>query len=120
MREVPPIDWRAVLLGGAAALAVSLLLSIGSQALAAASLGAWAVPAGIAAGAALAGRLALSRGAFHGGLVAVLWIGAEALAEPFRPGAVDIAADLAATLLADVARLGLGVLFGWLGGRRQR
>ncbi len=116
MREVPPIDWRAVLLGGAVALVVSLLLSIGSQALGLGDLGTAAVPAGIAAGAALAGRLAGSRSAFHGGLVAVLWIGAEALAEPLRPGAADVVSDLAQTVLADVIRISLGVAFGWLGG----
>lgn len=112
-REVPPIEWRAVLSGGAAALLVSVLLSIASQP-------GLAVPAGIAAGAALAGRLATTRSAFHGGLVAVLWIAAEALAEPFRPAHPDVAADLARTLLSDVLNLGLGVAFGWLGGRARR
>ncbi len=120
MREMPPVEWRAVLIGGAVAVLVSLLLSIGSQALAAAGLAAAAVPAGIAVGAGVAGRLAAVRGAFHGGLVAVLWIAAEALAEPFRPAPPDVVSDLAQTVLADLIRLGLGLLFGWLGGRTAR
>jgi hypothetical protein len=112
MREVPPISWPAVLTGGAVAVLVSLVLSMASQPL-------LAVPAGIAVGAAVAGRVAPVRSAFHGGLVAVLWIAAEALAEPFRPVAADVAVDLAQTLVADVVRLGLGVAFGWLGGRMK-
>jgi hypothetical protein len=113
VREVPPIGWRAVLVGGAVALAVSLLLSIASQALP-------AVAVGIAVGAAVAGRLAALRSAFHGGLVAVLWIGAEALSEPFRPAPADVVVDLAQTILLDVVRLALGVAFGWLGGLARR
>lgn len=113
MREVPPIGWRAVLVGGAVALAVSLLLSVASQTLP-------VVAVGVAAGAAVAGRLAPSRSAFHGGLVAALWIGAEALSEPFRPAPADVAADLAQTILLDVLRLTLGVAFGWLGGLARR
>lgn len=112
-REIPPIAWRAVLTGGAVALVVSLLLSMASQPLV-------AVPAGVAAGGAVAGWLATSRSAFHGGLVAVLWIAAEALAEPFRGAAGDVVTDLAQTILADVVRLALGVLFGWLGGLARR
>ncbi|MBI2983466.1 MAG: hypothetical protein HYY42_04720 [Chloroflexi bacterium] len=113
MREVPPIAWRAVLIGGSVALAVSLFLSMASQMLP-------AVAVGIAAGAAVAGRLARERSGFHGGLVAVLWIGAEALSEPFRPAPADVVADLAQTILLDVVRLALGVLFGWLGGLARR
>jgi len=113
MREVPPIGWRAVLIGGTVALVVSLLISMASQTLP-------AVAVGIAAGAAVAGRLAPVRSAFHGGLVAVLWIAAEALAEPFRPAPADVVTDLAQTILADVVRLALGVVFGWLGGLARR
>lgn len=113
MREMPPIEWRPVLVGGAVALVVSLFLSMASQTLP-------AVPVGIAAGAAVAGRLARQRSGFHGGLVAVLWIAAEALSEPFRPAPADVVADLAQTILLDVVRLALGVAFGWLGGRLRR
>jgi hypothetical protein len=115
MREVPPIAWRAVLAGGAVALAAILLLSIASQPLP-------PVAVGIAAGALAAGRLATARSAFHGSLVAVLWIAAEALADPFvgRPLPVDVAADLARTILLDVLWLALGVGCGWLGGRLRR
>jgi len=113
MREIPPIEWRPVLIGGAVALVLALLLSMASQTLP-------AVAVGIAVGAAVAGWLATSRGAFHGGLVAVLWMAAEALAEPFRPAPADIATDLAQTLVADVLRLALGVSFGWFGGLARR
>ena len=114
-RGAPPIDWRAVLIGGAVAVGTSLLLSISSQVVGAGSVG-----AGIAAGAAVAGRLAKARSAFHGGLVAVLWIAAEALADPLRPAPGDALSDTALTVVADVIRLGLGVLFGWLGGHTAR
>lgn len=79
-----------------------------------------AEPIGIAAGAAVAGRLANARGAFHGGLVAVLAVAAQALAEPLRPPPPDVAADLAQTVVADAGRLALGTLFGWIGGLRRR
>jgi hypothetical protein len=113
MREVPPITWRAVLIGGTVALAAIVLLSIASQPFP-------PVAVGIAAGAAVAGRLATARGGFHGGLVAVLWIGAEALADPFRPAPANVATDLANTILLDVAWLTLGIAAGWAGGRLRR
>ena len=113
MREIPPIEWRPVLGGGAVAVGVSLLISIAFQAQP-------AVLVGIAAGAAIAGWLATARSAFHGGLVAALLIGAEALAEPFRPAAGDVITDLAATVASDVLRLMVGVAAGWLGGRLRR
>ncbi len=120
MREIPPIEWRPVLIGGAVAAVLSFLLSIGSQGTSSGVAGALTVAAGIAAGSAVAGRLARARGAFHGGLVAVVWIAAEALAEPFRPAASDVVLDLAATVVSDVLRLLVGVVFGWLGGRLRR
>lgn len=79
-----------------------------------------AVPAGIAAGAAVAGRAAPTDGGFHGGLVGVLWIAGAAVLEPLTPAATDVAADLARTLAVDVALLALGVLFGWAGGLARR
>ena len=120
MREIPPIEWRPVLIGGAVAAAISLLLSIAFQTAPSGVAGALPMVAGIAAGSAVAGRLARARGGFHGGLVAVVWIAAEALAEPFRPAAGDVVADLAGTVVVDVLRLAVGVLFGWLGGLARR
>ena len=111
-RDLPEIRWPAVLVGGAAGLLLALLLSLGP-----APLGAVAVPLGTAAGAAVAGRLGRSAGAFHGALVAVLWILADALGDTFAPAARDLLADTARTLLADVGRLALGLAFGWLGAR---
>lgn len=115
MRELPPVELRALVAGGAVAAVASLLLSMVP---ADGPFGGAAV-AGVAAGAAVAGRLARAHGAFHGGLVAVLLIAAEALAEPLRPAATDVAADLARTVIADALRLGAGVLFGWLGHRAR-
>lgn len=112
-RELPRIAWTAVLIGGAVAVVVTILLS-----LAGAGLG--AVAAGVAAGATVSGRLAPAAGAYHGALVAVLWIAAEAFSEPFRPSAGDVVADLAATLLWDAARVATGLVFGWLGARLPR
>ena len=120
MRELPPIEWRPVLIGGAVAAALSFLLSIGSQGTAPAVSVPVAVAGGIAAGSAVAGRLAKARPAFHGGLVAVVWIAAEALSEPLRPAAGDVVVDLAATTVSDVLRLAIGVLAGWTGGRARR
>jgi hypothetical protein len=120
MREMPPIEWRAVLVGGAVAATLSLLLSIAFQSPLPPGAGSLVTGAGIAAGGAVAGRLARARGPFHGGLVAVLWIAAEALSEPFRPAAVDVLSDTAQAIVADVVRVGIGVAFGWLGGRARR
>lgn len=120
MREIPPIEWRPVLIGGAVAATISLLLSIGSQGTASGLPATTPIAVGIAAGSAVAGRLARARGAFHGGLVAVVWIAAEALAEPFRPAAGDVIGDFGATIAADLLGLAVGVVFGWLGGRLRR
>lgn len=114
-REIPAIQWRAVLVGATVALAVALLLLLtgGSAA------GRVASAAGIAAGALVAGRLAPASGAFQGGLVAALWVGAEALADPFLPQAPGVLADTGLTVLFDALEIGLGVGFGWLGGRAR-
>ena len=79
----------------------------------------FAVALGMAAGAGLAGRLSGANASFHGGLVAVLWIAAQALLEPLQPQAADVAGDLARTLLTDVLLLVVGATFGALGGRTR-
>ena len=102
------------------AAGLSVLLSIAFQN--APSGPPWALigAVGIAPGAAVAGWLARARGAFHGGLVAVLWIAAEALSEPLRPAAADVVSDTALAIVGDVVRIAAGVVFGWIGGRARR
>jgi hypothetical protein len=118
MRPQPPqVRSSAVLIGGGVAVLVSLgisLLSIGtgSQALLIA-----ATPVGLAAGGAAAGRLAGVFGLLQGGMVGVLWILAEGLADLFAPAAGDVLADVTLTLLADAGRIAIGAAFGWLGAR---
>lgn len=118
MRPQPPqVRWNAVLVGGGIAVLVSLGLSllavgIGSDALLLA-----ATPAGLAAGGAAAGRLARSFGLLQGGMVGVLWILAEGLADLIGPATGDVLSDVALTLLADAGRIAIGALFGWLGAR---
>lgn len=115
----PPIRWRAVLFGGAIALAVAALATAGTALGGAPSVVWVAIPAAIAAGAAAAGRLSGGAGAVHGGLVAVLWIVVQAVAGE-GPGAPDVLADTAVTLAYDAVQLGIGAAFGWLGERTAR
>lgn len=117
---MPELRWTAILLGGAVALLIGLLLSIGASASGSALLGAVAVPAGIAAGGAVAGRVAGYAGALHGGLVAMLWIVSGALADSLGPQAVDPLADAAATVVGDVVRLAVGGACGALGAWSRR
>ena len=117
-REPPQIRWTAVLWGGAVALvtAVVLLYALGP------GLGTVAAFLAVAAGGLVAGRLAPGAGSLHGGLVAVFWIVAEALSDPFFATAPNVLGDAASTVVADVLRLAIGVGSGWagarLGGRR--
>ncbi len=115
-REPPEIRWRAVLVGGAVALAAVLLLyySLGPGLSTVAGLIA------VAVGAAVAGRLAPAAGALHGGLVAALWILAEALSDPLFSAPSDLLGDTAATVLADAIRLATGAAAGWLGALSRR
>jgi hypothetical protein len=112
---MPELHWTAILLGGATALLIGLVLSIAASATGSELLGAVAVPAGIAAGGAVAGRVAGYAGALHGGLVAVLWVVSEALADSLGAQVADPLLDAARTLVGDVVRLAVGAAFGWIG-----
>ena len=114
-REPPEIRWRAVLIGGAVALGAGAVLSY----VLGAGLNTVAGFASVAAGAATAGLLAPTAGGFHGGLVAALWIVAEALTDPLLAAASNVVADTASTLLLDVLRLAVGVGAGWLASRTR-
>ncbi|OGO68255.1 MAG: hypothetical protein A3H36_09435 [Chloroflexi bacterium RIFCSPLOWO2_02_FULL_71_16] len=116
----PRIRWRAVLIGGAVAVLVSLALSLIGMTLASDLLFLAATPVGLAAGGAVAGRLAGVFGAFQGGMVAVLWILAEALTDMVAPQAADVLGDIALVVLGDAGRIAIGALFGWLGERAKR
>lgn len=117
-REPPEIRWTAVLAGGAVAFGAALLLFY----LLGAGLSTVAGLASVGAGALVAGRLAPAAGGLHGGLVAALWIVAEALSDPFfaAPAAPDVVADTALALAVDIVRLALGVAAGWVGGGVRR
>jgi len=115
-RTAPGVQWRPVIAGGALAALVTIAGVVASTAAGIGPLGAVSVPAGIAAGGFLAGRLARSAGLLQGGMVAVLWIAAEALGDIASPPAVaDPVADLALVVLSDIFRISLGAAFGWLG-----
>lgn len=109
--------WRAVLVGGGIAVLVSLALSLLALGLSSDPLVLAATPIGLAAGGAAAGRLAGSFGLLQGGMVGVLWILAEALADTFGPPGGDVLTDVALILLADGGRIAIAALFGWLGER---
>jgi hypothetical protein len=106
-----------VLAGGGVAVLVSLAVSLAALATSSDALLVAATPVGLAAGGAAAGRLARAAGALQGGMVAVLWIIAEALADVFGPPAADVVADVALTLLGDAGRIAIGALSGWLAAR---
>jgi hypothetical protein len=115
-REPPEIRWGAVLLGGAVAVASGIVLFyvFGT------GLGPVAGLVSVAAGALIAGWRAPAAGWLHGGLVATLWIAAEAVTDPLFPAAPDVVADAALTVIGDILRLALGVAAGWLGARIPR
>ena len=112
-REPPEIRWNAVLIGGAVALATAVLLFY----LLGRGLSPVAGFTAVAAGGLVAGRLAPASGGLHGGLVGALWILSEALSDPLFAAAPDVVSDTAVTVLADVARLVVGVAAGWVGSR---
>lgn len=115
-RTTPSVQWRPVIAGGALAALVAIVVGVVGSAAGLAPLSALSVTAGIAAGGFLAGRLAGSAGLLQGGMVAVLWIAAEALGDiASPPAAADPVADLALVLLSDIFRISLGAAFGWLG-----
>lgn len=115
---MPRIDQRAVLIGGAIAVATTVAgVVIGSLA-GLPAIGTFAPLPGIAAGAFVAGRLARQAGLLHGGMVAVLWIAIDAISSLFgAPPPGDIASDTVLILLRDVIHLAVGSAAGILGGR---
>lgn len=116
-RDPPRVEWPAVLIGGAVATLVGIATVVVATLLSAPVLSLWASPVGLTAGGAVAGRISGHFGLLQGGMVAVLWIVAEALAASFEPQAEDVVADLAVVLLADAGRLTLAGVAGWIGAR---
>jgi hypothetical protein len=115
-REPPQVRWRAVLIGGGVALALGLAVSLLAIGLSSEALLLAATPIGLAAGGAAAGRLAGAFGALQGGMVGVLWILAEALADTFGAPSENVLADVA-IVLVDAGRIALAAAFGWVGER---
>lgn len=121
MRPTPPqIEWRAVLIGGAAAFATSAAVAALSAAASSDLLLVAATPVGLALGGAVAGRISGVFGLLQGGMVGVLWVFAEALADTFAPTGGDILADVALVLIADAGRIALAAAAGWAGARFAR
>lgn len=96
---MPPIAWNPVLAGSALSLALTL---------------AGAPLIGVAAGGALAGRLAPLAPAYHGALVAVMTILALAILPAAGPS------DTIVILLLDAALLAAGALSAVVGSRLRR
>lgn len=116
-RPSPQVHWRAVLIGGAVALVITIAVSLVAETFRLSGLHLAATPLGLAAGGAAAGRISRVFGALQGGMVAVLWIIAEALADAFAPASANALADVALIIAADAARIAIAALFGWLGAR---
>lgn len=121
MRGQPPqIHWRAVLLGGLVAVVATIAVSVLASAVRSDLLLLAATPVGLAAGGAIAGRISGTFGFLQGGMVAILWVVAEALSETFGPPSGDILGEVALIVLADGGRILLAGTFGWLGARSVR
>jgi hypothetical protein len=119
-RPAPEVHWRAVLIGGLAAVVATIAVSFLASAAGSELLLFAATPIGLAAGGATAGRISGSFGALQGGMVGIFWVLAEAISETFGPPTGDLLADVALILLADGGRIALAALFGWLGARSAR
>jgi hypothetical protein len=119
-RQAPEVHWRAVLIGGLAAVIGTIIVSVLASAAGSELLLLAATPIGLAAGGATAGRISGNFGLLQGGMVGVFWVLAEALSETFGPASGDVLADVALILLADGSRIALAAGFGWLGARSAR
>jgi hypothetical protein len=119
-RQAPEVHWRAVLLGGLAAVLATIAVSFLASAVRSDLLLLAATPIGLATGGAAAGRISGTFGLLQGGMVGILWVLAEALAETFGSPTGDVLADVALILLADGGRILLAGAFGWLGARSVR
>ena len=118
---MPKLDMRAVLIGGAIAVAATVAGIFIASAAGVPMVAAFAPLPGIAAGGFAAGRLARQGGLLQGGMVGVLWIAADAVASlssSQTPG--DLAADTVLTLVRDVIHLAVGAAAGALGARDLR
>lgn len=119
-RDPPQIRWRAVLIGGAVALLASVVVAGLATVAGSPLLYLFATPAGLAAGGAVAGRISGQFGLYQGGMVGVLWVVAEALADVVDPQAADVLADVALVVLADAGRIALAGAAGWIAARSVR
>lgn len=119
-RQAPEVHWRAVMIGGLAAVITTIAMSILASAARSDVLLMAATPVGLAAGGAVAGRISGTFGLLQGGMVGILWVLAEAFSEAFAPPSGDVLADVALVLLADGGRILLAATFGWLGARSVR
>jgi len=113
-RNVPPVQWRAVLLGLAVAVVIGYIANITL----APTPGSAATIVGIALGGFLAGKRANTAGLYHGALVGIAWIALETLAlVPTVRYADDLVTDSLIVIAMDVAALAAGAFGGALAHR---
>ena len=108
-RNVPPVQWRAVLLG----LAVAVVIGYIANLTLAPTLGSAATIVGVAFGGFLAGKRANAAGLYHGALVGLGWIALETFAlVPTVRYADDLVTDSLVVIAMDVATLAAGAFGG--------
>lgn len=118
---MPRIDQRAVLIGGAIAIGSTVAGIAVASATGLPAVATFAPLPGIGLGAFVAGRLAGQGGLLQGGLVAALWIAADAVASLFgAPPQGELATDTVLILLRDLIHLSVGSAAGALGTRDLR
>jgi hypothetical protein len=111
---VPPVKWRAVLLG----LAVAVVIGYLSTVVLAPTPGSAATIVGIGIGGFLAGKRANAAGLYHGALVGLGWIALETFGlVPTVRYADDLVTDSLIVIAMDVATLAAGSLGGALARR---
>jgi hypothetical protein len=110
-RTVPPLQWRAVLLG----LALAVVIGYAAHLALAPIPGSAATIVGIGAGGFLAGKQANAARLYHGAVVGLLWILLETFAlVPTVQYSTDLATDTLIVIGMDAASIVAGSLGGSL------
>ena len=110
-RTVPPVQWRAVLVG----LAVALVIGYAALYTLAPIPGSAATVVGIGIGGFLAGKRANAAALYHGALVGLVWIALETFGlVPTASYSDDLTTDTLIVIAMDVATLAAATLGGAL------